>query len=119
MIRPIAGNMFKQVMAKLGHQLWRIDMTRFVSNADFRHRPQGNTNTMMIGVDVSHDKKAKTAFGGGSKAHQSTVGFVASYNASCTAFNSFVAYQSKGDEFVQSSHQVRIVCVCGLICPRS
>jgi len=101
MLKPIAGNIFKQIMAKLGHILWKVDLKQQIKNPAVSSQP-----TMFVGVDVCHDKKQKTAFSKSKSGSSSTVGFTASFNESFTSFHSYVSFQSKGEEFVSASKKL-------------
>lgn len=96
MLKPICGNTLKQILAKLGFQNWRVDITNHLPNADKK-------STMFVGVDVSHDKLLKGSFQPAtatSRGRRSTVGFCASRNASYHAYNSYVSYQDPDTEFL-------------------
>lgn len=91
MLKPICGNTLKQILAKLGFQNWRIDITRHLPAADRK-------TTMIIGVDVSHDKLLKGSYG--SRSRRSTVGFIASRSPDYHAYNSYISYQDPDTEFI-------------------
>lgn len=91
MLKPICGNTLKQILAKLGFQNWRIDISRHLPAADRK-------TTMFVGVDVSHDKLLKGSFG--SRSRRSTVGFIASRSSDYHAFNSYISYQDPDTEFI-------------------
>ena len=94
----VVGNLFKQVIAKLGYELWRVPTVTSSLPA----------NTMMVGVDVCHDQKLKTTYYKDNAFHMSvsTVGFCASYDEHYTRFNSFIAEQVKGEEYVRLSREL-------------
>jgi len=92
MINPICGNTLKQILAKLGYQNWRVDIGQHLPPAERK-------GAMFVGVDVSHDKLLKGVYGG-SRGRRSTVGFVASRNATFHAFNSYISYQDPDTEFI-------------------
>jgi len=100
MMKPIAGNVFKQMMAKLGHMLWRIDFSKQVKN------PALSGVTMFVGMDVSHDKKLKGSFGKMIPGSNSTVGFCATWNRHFSAYHSYMGYQNKGEEYVTMAQQM-------------
>lgn len=91
MLKPVCGNTLKQILAKLGWQNWRIDITRHLPAADAK-------STMFVGVDVSHDKLLKGSYG--SRIRRSTVGFVASRSTDYHAYNSYISYQDPDTEFI-------------------
>jgi aubergine-like protein len=95
----ILNNCVKQVLAKLAHQNWRIDIGRFLPAAA---KTEG---TMFVGVDVSHDKLLKGVFGG-SRDRRSTVGFVATRDATFHAYNSYISYQSPDTEFLTEAKRL-------------
>jgi len=98
MLKPIAGNVFKQMMAKLGFMLWRVDF-----KSQIKHPALSGEPTMFVGVDVCHDKKIKGAYGKSPRSGNSTVGFCASSNSAFTSYNSYISYQNKGEEYVRAS----------------
>jgi len=101
MQKPIAGNVFKQMMAKLGHIPWRVNFQRQISH------PCLTQPTMFVGVDVSHDRKLQSAYGPPPKqGPNSTVGFVATINPHYNQYTSYIAYQNKGDEYVRKSQEL-------------
>jgi len=96
----ICGNIYKQVMAKSGNQPWRIDWSGV---------PVLSGLTMVIGLDVSHDKKMPNAVGDVKQdGRVSTVGFCASYNQDFSTYNSFVSFQPLGQEYVAASKDLMI-----------
>jgi len=91
MLKPVCGNTLKQILAKLGWQNWRIDISRHLPAADVK-------TTMFVGVDVSHDKLLKGSYG--ARTRRSTVGFVASRSTDYHAYNSYISYQDPDTEFI-------------------
>ena len=87
-------------MAKSGNQPWRIDWSGV---------PVLSGLTMVIGLDVSHDKKMPNAVGDVKQdGRVSTVGFCASYNQDFSTYNSFVSFQPLGQEYVAASKDLMI-----------
>eukprot|EP00823_Brevimastigomonas_motovehiculus_P008593 TRINITY_DN78_c1_g1_i1.p1 TRINITY_DN78_c1_g1~~TRINITY_DN78_c1_g1_i1.p1 ORF type:complete len:773 (+),score=259.28 TRINITY_DN78_c1_g1_i1:48-2366(+) len=156
-IMPVAGNTFKQVMAKLNYFSWGIKLADSLkTNAAALRQP-----TMFVGVDVCHDRRVKNAYkprgykqqssfasstptttsttstsssssassvsststsssssssSSSSGTHRSpsrtrkgpasTVGFCASYDPDFLKYNSFVALQNFGEEYVSASYEL-------------
>lgn len=91
----IAGNLFKQMMAKLKHCCWTVPLHRNAGNSRFG---QSQSSTMLVGVDVSNDSQAKAAYAGDAgrrKSGTSTVAFVASYTQEYNQYHSYLEYQDK------------------------
>lgn len=67
---------------------------------------------MVVGLDVSHDKKMSNAMGDLKQdGRVSTVGFCASYDKDFTAYNSFVSFQPAGQEYVAASKDLMLACL--------
>jgi len=98
MTLPICGNTFKQIAAKMGLQNWRIDIAEHLPTSEKK-------SAMFVGVDVSHDKLMKGAYGQG-RGRRSTVGFVASRNDSYHAYNSYISYQDPDTEFITDAKRL-------------
>lgn len=103
MMKPICGNVFKQIFAKLGYVQWKINFSKSMTNS--KAYTKAPKNTMFVGLDVCHDKKLKNAYGS-NNAPSSTVGFCASYDDACTSFHSYMARQGKGEEYVKTSREL-------------
>jgi len=99
-LMPVAGNSFKQIMAKRGHILWTIDQAE---NKTAGFSPAHGA--MVVGLDVCHERKLKDAWPRTAET-RSTVGFVASYDQKWTAFHSFVSFQEKGQEHVLAAEEL-------------
>jgi len=108
MLRPSCGNLFKQIMTKLGYAPWNVSVNQLSKHEVFKG---AKGLTMIVGVVVSLDRKARTAWNekygaggdtpsGGSK---TTVAFCASYNDNFTQFNNFIRYQDKHQDHVTDS----------------
>ena len=95
MVKPICGNTFKQIMSKLGFENWRVDIAKHL-NAEQK------TNTMFVGIDVSHDKHVKGVYNPskGAVPRRSTVGFTATSDNFYNKYHSFVSYQSPDTELI-------------------
>lgn len=86
----------KQIFNKLGHELWHV-----VSN-EISKLPK---NTMVVGVDVSHENPAVNIYGRPEKM-KSTVGFCATYDEFYSNCNSFMYRQERGEEYVKESNEL-------------
>mmetsp|Transcript_33804 Transcript_33804/g.66502 ORF Transcript_33804/g.66502 Transcript_33804/m.66502 type:complete len:356 (-) Transcript_33804:112-1179(-) len=95
-LAAICGNAYKQIMSKLGNWCWNIPFTA---------APLKNGKKwMIVGVDVSHDKKFKGAYG--SQKSGSCVGFTASYDPGYTQYHSYTTTQGRSEEFVKDSDKM-------------
>lgn len=83
-LKTISCSVFKQIMAKMGYQNWRVNVKQVLGSEA--------KQTMIVGVDVSHDKYTKKVYGA-KGVHRSTVGFVATRDDTFNSFNSFLSYQ--------------------------
>lgn len=92
----VCGNAYKQAMAKMGHAGWKISFNKSIVRTS--RKPW-----MIIGVDVSHDKKIRNAYGPPMKEKGSCVGFCASYDATFTQYHSYTSTQGKFEEYVRES----------------
>ena len=74
-------NVLRQINAKLGGDLWRIDYGKEISK-----------KTMLVGIDVCH------------KGKQSIIGFVATYDQYlCKYYTQSSPQQQKGQEIISSA----------------
>lgn len=96
-LKTICCSAFKQIMAKCGFQNWQVNIKQFLGD----HAP----HTMMVGVDVSHDKLVKKAYGP-KGAGRSTVGFVATRDQTFGSFNSFLSYQDPLTELITEAQRL-------------
>lgn len=96
MMDPVCGNCFKQICHKKNWVSWNVDMY-----GDIPSLKPKLAGTMLVGVDVCHDKKQKGAYGKVSPG--STVGFCATYDQEFTKFSSQKTLQGKNEEFVADS----------------
>lgn len=63
-------------------------------------------DAMLVGMDVSHDKKQREAYGRNSSG--SCVGFVATYDKQLTKYYAKIAYQGKREEIVNSGLELMV-----------
>lgn len=90
-VRPVCGNVLKQILTKAGGIPWKIDI-----NLPQASVPLNKFPSMIVGVDVCHDRKLG----------RSTVGFCASYSADFCQYNSFISFQKQGEEIVGASAEL-------------
>jgi aubergine-like protein len=88
---PVAGNVLKQILCKLGSVPWRVELKMPDASVSFTRVP-----TMVVGVDVCHDFKL----------NRSTVGFCASYSRDYFLYNSYVRYQQRGSEILAAAEEL-------------
>jgi len=96
MLNPVCGNGYKQLCHKMNWVSWNIDMSEGMPSLKGKL-----DNAMIIGVDVSHDKKQAGAYG--KTIPGSTIGFCASYDRNFTKFFSLKAHQGSNEEYVKCS----------------
>lgn len=101
--KAVVGGSLKQLLHKLGCVAWSVDLASSLKS------PVLNTRSMIIGMDVSHDKKVRSAPGKPlvDRDH-STVGFCASYERTFTQYASWVTFQKKGDECIAHAKQLMV-----------
>lgn len=91
MRRPVIGNGFKQIMHKLGWRSWKIKYHKTMDHKFLSKEP-----TMLVGVDLCHDRKIANSFNSTRGPKQSCVGFCATVDSDYSYYNSWVAFQ-RGD----------------------
>jgi len=109
--RAAIANVLVQILAKLGAQPWRADLSPYLPAAaqGDKAQPQSCKGMMMIGIDVQHEKHELSAYQAAPNAvrDRSTVGFVASFNPPYhSAFHSFVSFQEARTEVVKEAKEL-------------
>lgn len=101
-MNPVCGNLFKQMMSKLGYTQWKVDFKKQVLNPLYQ---KAATNTMFVGIDVCHDSKVQGVYASATYPNEtgSVVGFCATYDEDYAQCHSLIARQGKNEEFVRDS----------------
>jgi len=97
LFKPVCGAVFKQMLNKLGHPTWTIDFKKSLVRTQF-----DQSTTMVVGLDVCHDRKIKKAAGGRGP-DTSTAGFCATWDKDFVQFHSQIAVQGPRSEQVEDA----------------